>query len=453
MYALLSALSTGFALYMLTILYFSEQLMGDIVQRFESEARRVEIYKQKVVMVGLLAEAEIATEQKMLAPAANTSDVTIYQLKADAELTDEERIVHNVLNATSRLLPGFLSDDKSLLYYRSYQGRKLITYRPIADFELQESFFDERCLIHLGCTNQALEFQLEDRVIITPPYEDLFSGQWIFTISSPVYKHGEIIGDINVDYRIGDTELAHYRHHTEARGLYHFIHFSDDNYPFGHLAHVNEYIADNRTVIIQRVAFSKLFAERCWMYAVLSLFLFVFFFKWSESKHQRSQLDEVMTSVNRDELTQLYNRKIFKDSELQNLLKEEGASVIAVDGDRIKQINDNYGHDVGDQAIKHIAESMSSVFRKSDYLVRCGGDEFLIILPGCSLQRANQLAKKLKMVTAEQLVTVHKLTVKVSTGAVEIRQYESLKSAILRADENLYQEKRLRDQREQAIRR
>ncbi|MCV5225476.1 GGDEF domain-containing protein, partial [Escherichia coli] len=76
-------------------------------------------------------------------------------------------------------------------------------------------------------------------------------------------------------------------------------------------------------------------------------------------------------------------------SEFKRRLKTAPYSVIAIDGDRIKRINDRYGHHVGDEVIEIIADAMRKVFRTSDYLVRTGGDEFIAILPGCSISQSS----------------------------------------------------------------
>lgn len=70
------------------------------------------------------------------------------------------------------------------------------------------------------------------------------------------------------------------------------------------------------------------------------------------------QLANALTDVTKDELTGLYNRRLFKDNTFKNRLAEASYSVMAIDGNRIKKINDCFGHHVGDDAIAIIAESM-----------------------------------------------------------------------------------------------
>ncbi len=83
-------------------------------------------------------------------------------------------------------------------------------------------------------------------------------------------------------------------------------------------------------------------------------------------------------------MTGLYNRKILTPELEQRLQKlvQSGSSVmfIAIDMDKLKQINDTLGHQEGDLAITLLAQAIKQSIRKSDYAIRLGGDEFCIIL-------------------------------------------------------------------------
>ena len=98
-----------------------------------------------------------------------------------------------------------------------------------------------------------------------------------------------------------------------------------------------------------------------------------------------------------DAMTGLYNRKILTPELEQRLQKlvQSGSSVmfIAIDMDKLKQINDTLGHQEGDLAITLLAQAIKQSIRKSDYAIRLGGDEFCIILVDSTPQIAAQLRK------------------------------------------------------------
>lgn len=111
-----------------------------------------------------------------------------------------------------------------------------------------------------------------------------------------------------------------------------------------------------------------------------------------------SELKEIREDSKRDALTGLYNKKeiipFFKDILKSNnpMIRNSTFSIIAIDLDHFKSINDTYGHNVGDDILKIVAEGMIRYFKKSDLIVRDGGDEFLIVALNCSLDILNNRA-------------------------------------------------------------
>ncbi len=97
----------------------------------------------------------------------------------------------------------------------------------------------------------------------------------------------------------------------------------------------------------------------------------------------------------RDGLTGLYNHRVVH-SRLEGLLKERpeaAISVIMMDMDGFKKLNDTYGHPVGDQALRHLADTLRTVCGGSGIIGRCGGDEFMIILPDALAEDAARFAE------------------------------------------------------------
>ncbi len=100
-----------------------------------------------------------------------------------------------------------------------------------------------------------------------------------------------------------------------------------------------------------------------------------------------------------DELTNLSNRRdIYAKGEsllIDVLNKQQNIAMITFDADHFKQVNDHYGHDVGDKVLKTIADIASTSIRECDQLGRVGGEEFLIVMPDCSLDQARKIAQRL----------------------------------------------------------
>ena len=113
-----------------------------------------------------------------------------------------------------------------------------------------------------------------------------------------------------------------------------------------------------------------------------------------------------------------------------------------LDVDNFKQVNDEYGHHVGDVVLKEIAAVVQDGIRKVDSVGRWGGEEFIIVLPETSLNEAKQVAEqiRLKIESHEFTVVQHKTS---SFGVAEYIQGDNSQSIINRADKALYKAKEL----------
>lgn len=113
-----------------------------------------------------------------------------------------------------------------------------------------------------------------------------------------------------------------------------------------------------------------------------------------------------------DPLTGLHNRRGLTLA-LEVLLAEGNSfAVVALDIDHFKRINDSYGHDVGDEVIRHLAQLMNACSREVDILCRSGGEEFLMLLPNTALEPAVTVAERLRhCVEQEQFAPVGQLTI------------------------------------------
>lgn len=145
-----------------------------------------------------------------------------------------------------------------------------------------------------------------------------------------------------------------------------------------------------------------------------------------------------------DPLTQVYNRgklgRIF-DKELRHLqCGGETFSIISVDIDHFKRVNDTFGHAAGDKVLIAVARCMKNSLRSTDYLGRWGGEEFLILCPDTSSANALMLAERIRgAVAAESYCTGEQHTV--SIGVATWRNGDTLDSLLGRSDVALYRAK------------
>ncbi|AAC06416.1 GGDEF domain-containing protein [Aquifex aeolicus] len=150
-----------------------------------------------------------------------------------------------------------------------------------------------------------------------------------------------------------------------------------------------------------------------------------------------------------DPLTGLYNRRVFTEMAEKELAKAKrygyNFSILMIDIDNFKKINDTYGHDVGDLVLKKISEILKRNVRGADLVARFGGEEFIVMLSNTNLNGAVKKAEQLRRMieqTPIELPNGEKLRVTVSIGVSTYRGHESLEELIKEADQALYEAKR-----------
>jgi len=145
-----------------------------------------------------------------------------------------------------------------------------------------------------------------------------------------------------------------------------------------------------------------------------------------------------------DGLTGLYNRRHMDErlAHEQERYKRTGVpfSVLLVDIDLFKRVNDTYGHDVGDTLLRHIAVSLTSGIRKMDTVSRWGGEEFLLLLPATDRNKAMRLAQRIRgdVSGSPYRFGDKTLRVTITIGLSTITPDESLEALLKRADDALY---------------
>lgn len=145
-----------------------------------------------------------------------------------------------------------------------------------------------------------------------------------------------------------------------------------------------------------------------------------------------------------DTLTGLFNRRYIEQRLADEIKRSERfgrpLSVILLDLDEFKQVNDSYGHAAGDAVLKVFAERLSKATRGSDAAARYGGDEFLVVLPECKPENVQHVLKRLEGLRVD--VEGHNFSIALSAGWAELRSGESAQELVARADAALYANKR-----------
>ena len=137
-----------------------------------------------------------------------------------------------------------------------------------------------------------------------------------------------------------------------------------------------------------------------------------------------------------DSLTKVYNR-LFLEKKLESIFRlYDQKSIAMIDIDFFKKINDTYGHQIGDEILKHFAKIIESSVRKSDYIIRYGGEEFLLFLPNVVKAEAKLILYKIK----KNLKPYKNINFTFSAGVAV--NGDELAEMIKIADEKLYQAKR-----------
>jgi diguanylate cyclase (GGDEF)-like protein len=154
--------------------------------------------------------------------------------------------------------------------------------------------------------------------------------------------------------------------------------------------------------------------------------------QWADAVYQESM---------HDPLTGALNRKAF---DVLKKLRPERFSIIILDLDDFKPINDTYGHQAGDHVLISVAEAIIQNIRKSDYLVRLGGDEFAVILFGCDLETARGSAEHLLSRIRELQIQYeeHVLRISCSMGVGTVSTAANVDERMVKIDQSMYSAKR-----------
>jgi len=163
----------------------------------------------------------------------------------------------------------------------------------------------------------------------------------------------------------------------------------------------------------------------------------------------KSKLEKVEAEANLDPLTDLFNRRSLERAleEFFTLCKQSkmSFSLVLIDLDDFKYVNDNYGHHVGDLVLAKVAKVLRTNMRAKDIVGRWGGDEFVVVMPNTDLENAKKVLERIKsqIEKMEILAEGKRFKVSISAGVVQCGEnFQSWLDMIKEADRLMYEDKK-----------
>jgi len=177
------------------------------------------------------------------------------------------------------------------------------------------------------------------------------------------------------------------------------------------------------------------------------------YFRYHSQKELCDINVEKQRQANTDPLTGLANRRflesVFFDEAKQSPMNNFPLTIVAADIDHFKKVNDNFGHDVGDKVLCYMANYLKGHIRESDFAIRTGGEEFLLVLPKTSIESGVMVAEKIRLLIAKSHYLEKDNTVDnaidiqltMSFGVTMAHAFDEINLAIKQADALLYHAK------------
>ena len=309
----------------------------------------------------------------------------------------------------------------------------------------------------------------EHKIVLSKLYDDGAGQGYMISVSAPVFVNEVFRGVVSLDVGIATLRKALSRESLDGvsllfdeNGLYVA---SPNDFSIGEqlvnhatlTSHLGKFVAGEAALfytlpILDRQLYFTHRVTRFenWQLILLSalgyalVFTFILLVVYLLIR-LRTAIARTTYLATHDSLTNLLNRRAMREHSrlVFDLTDRHGGplSIIMLDIDYFKKVNDTYGHDVGDEAIRTVADILRKRLRKSDLCSRIGGEEFLILLFNTSHENAGDLAEQLRH--AIETTPVHKaqLRITISLGYVQRHADESYEALVKRSDEALYRAK------------
>ncbi|MDZ7828939.1 MAG: diguanylate cyclase [Halofilum sp. (in: g-proteobacteria)] len=347
------------------------------------------------------------------------------------------------------------------VYYTSKNGFiHIAPGPPVAELHFSEVMYSKPFW-----TEAVPERNPRQRQIISELYDDYFGQGLMISISSPVEMNGEFTGVMSVD--IGIDQLRELTGVGRAAGEsilvddHHQIVASDEEFEPGERYEVpsaDTWSQDRLEVLwltyevvpgelrlIHRLPRLTLAGAAAWrslpawiVLAALAALVLV-------SMRLHKAFGQVRHAMRRDTLTDLLNRRGF-ESEAASVRQQaarhgQRTSLLLFDIDYFKQVNDEHGHNIGDEVLQSLARRLMTGVDEQDRVCRWGGEEILVLLVHDDKSSPARIAERLRRSVEETPMTAEDLYITVSGGLTEWPADEDLYVAVKRADESLYRAK------------
>lgn len=217
------------------------------------------------------------------------------------------------------------------------------------------------------------------------------------------------------------------------------------------IMYIGSYLIYYNSIALTITDYRVLLSNRVNGATVVALGLLISIMSWhynyintTQGHRIRSQQKQLEKMAYHDSLTGLYNRHFFDETIKNELLAIQRygyeSVIILLDIDNFKNINDTYGHLVGDQVLVQLAQLITCNIRDSDIVSRFGGEEFIILLPRTPLPTGFMLAEKLRKLISEKAFVADTITLHItaSFGVSLLESGEGYKSYFSNADKALY---------------
>ncbi len=158
---------------------------------------------------------------------------------------------------------------------------------------------------------------------------------------------------------------------------------------------------------------------------------------------------KIKTRADRDGLTRVFNRRSFDERLIEEFKRHQrlntDLSMLMIDLDHFKDVNDNYGHMAGDMVLERVARLFEATFRSTDFIARYGGEEFVVLLPHTNEDNAEMLAERIRAKVEDTIMsyqdTNFKVTASIGVSSIRPGSLEKNTDIIRKADEALYEAK------------
>ncbi len=157
---------------------------------------------------------------------------------------------------------------------------------------------------------------------------------------------------------------------------------------------------------------------------------------------RKKKEEQILYLSYHDQLTGLYNRRFYEE-ELKRLDTKRNLplTVIMVDVDFLKSINDKFGHAIGDKVLKKVAEILKNGCRSDDIIARIGGDEFVILLPKTDISKTKQIIERIQRLSDEEKIEDVNISISFGSKTKNI-EFENIKEIFKFAEDQMYKYKR-----------